>query len=65
MAVAYDVGLDVRHALARRVILACMILYSDGPLTSDDVARITDAVDVLTALLNRSDKCKLAASHPA
>lgn len=52
-AMPYDVGLDVRHAIARRIILAVMVLYSDGPLTDDDVQRVTDAVDALTALLKR------------
>jgi hypothetical protein len=39
--------------LARRVILAVMVLYADGPLSADDIAAITDAVDVLSALLKR------------
>jgi len=46
-------ALETRHALARIVVEALILLYSDGKLSADEKRTVGQAADVLQTLMAR------------
>jgi hypothetical protein len=49
---------EIRHALARTVIEALSLIYSDDVLSAGDRDVVSRGIEVLTALANRGQKEK-------